>query len=1089
MTSAIIGRSFVLNTGVFSTVLALVVAVPFVTTAMRGIRATSNSVGTASVAAVPGYAPSGGLEVRLDRIVYPEGSSISATVTVEQRPPAEALQIYLVAPDSKDVEIVKLQRTSDPTTFVTERALPITLARQGPAQKQDGRLTLQPNETFLALFTANPQVKGAPVVGDFGLLEDRQFKKAQLQIVPGIDVRGEDKPAAPGKTRFGTVHVAGGLPVQIPVDELIVYPRSAKQLDQLMLRTSGRAYLRDLVPGKGGAGPKGTLVKVSTTEADLAHLPQMRALLGQTGTLYASSQEALKVVALAIQYQLDGVAATLNPRFFALGAPAIHDGSNGAPWPTGRPEQDGGALDAMSADSLSSPTVDRDTIFGVRRAWAYLALFDKDTRRVPTAFLDNGFAPSPDFRGYDPAHPENILQCNMESGLCASGSAVGAPTIGAGYFGPHMWHGNGVVSAAGAVLNNGWGGAGTGGQVLVPRLYSLGPTSYFQMANAIIQATDGGADAINISAGLLCGVPTDLGVLDICNPGGRVALCAFLHGRMLAAAGLLGLIPFIGPFLVGNAIAAADLAFGACTTSSFLLGAVGYGDRMAYAVDYAQSRGVTIVAAAGNSWGLDPTLATAFQVAGGVNVGDNSADDWRIIPCTLTGVICVGGANPITPYGNGQWFGNRVDVWAPQGSTYYAPHDIDAVVPPASEVAYSDARDGCLYQGDAPRKQGFWGTSGATAFTTGVVAMMIAVNPNLDRANASLNNAARAAIPGRIRQLLVSTATPRAALPVDPTGQRRNLINAIRAVQGAARADNTIPDISALGFPTDFGFDEANPTLAQNDHLETAVTIGAMESRSGTGTILTLPAEPPAGVAFSDTDWYKVQAPAEAHAAFSGGRIELRYLRGFGQLRLNGGLGTECLGTTTVECRQFTIPDLPGGATYAARITAPTAVDDNVYRITFSPATRRLSLADAVARPVPGRTPPPLPIPDPRAPTVAIVYPTADVGLDNPAYGYDGYLPVARLWYKDVALQGIAVDAQKTALAGAAMVWTTDRTDIPGQQQILGTGTRPGTGTPPKVRLYSNVCTGVTHRVTLTATDRDEHAASAVRTIRIWQVC
>src|SRR3989441_13121522 len=86
----------------------------------------------------------------------------------------------------------------------------------------------------------------------------------------------------------------------------------------------------------------------------------------------------------------------------------------------------------------------------------------------------------------------------------------------------------------------------------------------------------------------------------------------------------------------------------------------------------------------------------------------------------------------------------------------------------------------------------------------------------------------------RSRQLLVSTATPRSALPGDPNDPRRNLINAFRAVQGAARADNVIPDVGALGFPTDMGFDEANPTLAQNDRLETAVTIGALESRSAT---------------------------------------------------------------------------------------------------------------------------------------------------------------------------------------------------------------------------------------------------------------
>jgi len=109
-------------------------------------------------------------------------------------------------------------------------------------------------------------------------------------------------------------------------------------------------------------------------------------------------------------------------------------------------------------------------------------------------------------------------------------------------------------------------------------------------------------------------------------------------------------------------------------------------------------------------------------------------------------------------------------------------------------------------------------------------------------------------------------------------------------------------------------------------------------------------------------------------------------------------------------------------------------------------------------------------------PVVSITNPSADVELV-----YDGYDSGTGRWYKDVTLVGSAVDPEDGNLTGASLVWTTDRTGI--QPALLGTGNSVS------VRLYSNVCEGVVHTITLTATDSSGNVRSITRRIRIWTLC
>lgn len=108
-------------------------------------------------------------------------------------------------------------------------------------------------------------------------------------------------------------------------------------------------------------------------------------------------------------------------------------------------------------------------------------------------------------------------------------------------------------------------------------------------------------------------------------------------------------------------------------------------------------------------------------------------------------------------------------------------------------------------------------------------------------------------------------------------------------------------------------------------------------------------------------------------------------------------------------------------------------------------------------------------------PTVAITTPASDVDVV-----YDGYDDGRGQWYADVNLVGSANDPEDGPLTGSDLVWTTN---YAGQAPVLGTGTSLN------ARLYSSTCTGVTHTITLTATDSAGNARTAVVRIFIWTLC
>ena len=797
-------------------------------------------------------------EVRLDKLVYAAGDTVSATVTANRELiTKENLQVVVASPDTKDVEVLQLTPAGDADTYVTAGGLRVEAAAGAGPEPNNGRLTARPNEIIVAMFFPVRGEQGlekvkrnafgrddAGMLSDVAVIEDEKFQGSPLKVDPRLAMTEDERQVPENGKRIGTLAVEGGLALQVPLDELIIYPRDGRQLKKFLEETRGSVLLDGAAAdpnGRDDKTPRGYLVRVNTARADTAHLSQLRALFGEKETLLASSPEALQIVALATQYRLDGFVVAVNPRLQFMSAPSTRD--SGAP-----------VIDAIGPSG--SPRVFADDRFGVRRAWAYTALWDADTRRIPVAILDMGFAPNWDFRGF----PSGIFQCNLEdrnlgdllSGRvpCAPGAAVGPPTVGNSFFGATSWHGTGVVTTAGGVLNNGWGSAGTGGQVVEPRLYKTGLRSYaFEMGLGMRKATDDGAAIINISAGYPCTVVPTVGPdLTICDPAQRAALCALVSVAVHTAAALVcataGIIPIFGIIACVHAHDVAAATTVACFATLLI------GDPrgpLQDGVNFARARGATVISIAGNQ----QSRASLGALCDVINCGPQDATRWRVVPGTLPGVICAGAADNSSPYLNTQFFGPDVALWAPIGSTYFHPPSTASVVGP---------------EGQVPDVDSFGGTSAAAPYIAGVAAMMEAVNPNLNPRNPSLTAAQRAAIPDIIRATLVGTATPASALPFDPTGQRRNLIDAFRAVKAAATLSGSgvIPDFDARGYDATLGFDETSSTSSFDTPTTGRFVSYTDSARQFTGTILAIPAGPgpgPGGVNFTDRDWYRVQMP------------------------------------------------------------------------------------------------------------------------------------------------------------------------------------------------------------------------------------
>jgi hypothetical protein len=881
-----------------------------------------------AAAAVVGAAPSG-MALRLNRAVYDSGERVEADLLIPGRTQVSGRTpaVVLTAPASGDMEVLPMRAAAAPAAYRSAGTVRVAVEDGTAAGVQpfDGWLSVPPGGVVHALWYVEGITPTAPA--DESILhtaawasDPTAMAQAPVYVLPALglaDLAGAD--AAAGKP-CGVLLTEGGRPLRVASQELVFVPRDAEHSAQF-LRDTGGEVLRTLEFPAAAGRPARTyhLVRVDPPAVTPEHVATLRTAMGQSVPLHADSGEMLNLLAMTWSLRLQGYAVAVNPRLEAASAPGPS------------PAEAANLTRVMTyAPPLNVPGM-----------WAFLAVWDADERRIPLGVLDAGFAPNRDYR-------EPLVQCDLEGdnlweGLsggiaCGPGIAVRAPTVGNSFFGTPSWHGNGVVATAGGVLNNGWGTAGVGGQVIEPMLYRYGLASYaFEIGLGIRKAVEDGATVLNLSAGYPCRILTELDIgIGWCSPAERAVICTVATGSLgvameavCAVIPALRAIPAVGPALAqavadrcGAVRVALQVGSAACY-GTMLLGDLR--DPMEEAIAFAAERGVPLVASAGNvlSRGDLPAIIAPL-----IDVENNSADDWRFVPATLPHVIGAGACGDNWPFANIHFQGTQVDLWAPIRSYYFSPPTITAVT-----------------GSDEQTRKSFGGTSAAAPYISGVIAAMQAVNPSLDPRTPGLSAAERASIVGRITTLLTSRAwTPAELTAMAPAAQaaatqaaateRRNMINPLRTVQAAAAG--ILADPAALGYDSAYDTDETGPAAAA-DTQDNARPIALGQTLSG--AIVTIRGEDGAPDR-TDQDWFRYTAPSAPYA-FCRARFLLAVPSGYGALTTDTPGYTitpeKTLSTAAEDVYRIQGPTVSAGTSHPFRITGSNG-SDNLYRLTYTDA-------------------------------------------------------------------------------------------------------------------------------------------------------
>jgi hypothetical protein len=907
--------------------------------------------------------------LKLNQRFYSQSDAVSARVLFQKKLPVYNMFVVFVSPKTGDAESLPLTRVSD-AEYVTTGDLKIVYGSNKTSK--DGLLNVVQGEAIVAYYYAKefkegqkppvnnnqpnknqptkPNDKTAPIkipvntkaviapmylnkevepdmACDFALIRGQENYTGQFQVNKAYALTTSE-----AVDKSATILVQGEIPIQIANNRVIYYSKNATELKEFLTETKGiligsiggqqqQPNLTNNLPGNNtfnnnNNNSGGThLIEVPLKEQSIADLGQLRNFLGLKQKVYASSEEALQVISFCSMANLDGYAVSLNPRM-QFNEDAANAKEEYAPAAVnGNPP---GAGDNLPGSFLQEK-------LNIPKVWNFMAIWDKDVPRINVAIIDYGFNPNNDFR-----NASTMVQC--EAGAlgvrCGAGTALGIPTVGASLFGRRVWHGNAVEARIGGVLNNNFGTAGTAGQVVIPQAIKLtGAEAYaFNIGGAIRQAVANGAHVINISGSFPCRALTSIGDFTYCEPGVRGAICAALFpivsaGAIAACATLQAAIPFPGVFEI--CIGSSMSAYITACTAQMMLG--NPGEVVSSAVQFAKSRGVPVVACAGNFIRPEHLSGVPAELRGLINLDENrmKVEEWNIIPGGLPDVICVGATNPSGDFANSQVFGNRVDIWGPEDGNYVAPTSGTAPAGPGNPDIF---------------KTDFNGTSSSTPFITGLVANAMAVNPQLNRSTSSRTMS----IVSDIRNLLVSTAWTNRDLPVDPLGRRRNMVNPIRFIQAAAFfTGSDIPTFPSTIYGNNWNI-EATEGAVSDDVTPTNVAF----SRSGvvrTGSIIFIPGTGGAPN-ITDVDKFNITIPASAAPA-AGERItfRLRTPRGstFGNLVVRG---TDITLTSTTpiganeEEKLFTGPVMTVGRTISISIEGNAASDDNIYRLSIGNA-------------------------------------------------------------------------------------------------------------------------------------------------------
>lgn len=376
-----------------------------------------------------------------------------------------------------------------------------------PTPQEDGRLTPaapQATEAAGGLGAEEPAAtEEAEEAAESGPAEEPAAEATTRLPAPtptaaptteAISVSVQRLPGAPTDPRFALVVDAGGRSSIFRAGEVIFdTAQASRDLDAFLRRTRGQVIDDGALPAPASLVERSTarrvpdfgyvLIRVDTGTANLTAAASNFSRLGARGPITFSSQEGQALMSIVAQARVDGLPVMPNFAFDAAGQIPRTGTDEG-------PAADGGTVDAF--------TLAYNELTHLTRAWQLIDALQID-RQARVAVIDTGFAPGmPGYENPDFPPPSEIPQWDVadrDEDASGAGESLG-------------WHGTQVAGIAAAYLDNGFGTAGTGGQVSELVLLRVedegGRMSWYQVAKAIHQAVGLGAEVINLSMAGAC---------------------------------------------------------------------------------------------------------------------------------------------------------------------------------------------------------------------------------------------------------------------------------------------------------------------------------------------------------------------------------------------------------------------------------------------------------------------------------------------------------------------------------------------------------------------------------------------------------
>jgi len=441
----------------------------------------------------------------------------------------------------------------------------------------------------------------------------------------------------------GAVQGPSGKTSDLVMDELIVVTDQKSKVDALAARWKGTI---ESTAGFDAIGPtdfKTYLVQIDPSGVDVSNLGTKLQSIDPDarGAHKVSSDRVMQLLAVATQEAIADptLSVGINP---LLAPQGIWEGTatEGAP-PDG----------SVTSDPFTWPYM---LLHQVPAAWQALQDAGKLGNRVKVLIMDGGFVNNPDI----PASTKMMgswLTPNPAS--CTGGSSC-------------PWHGTAVASALAGVLDNGYGGVGTGAPVVDPILVPSPSADVFQFV----------AYAVNLIGGLAEG-PQIINISAASSWPGALGFMVKPLDNMIT-------------LLRGKTFGPVQIRF---------------------------APGALVIVAAGND-GIDVDNQDCFIVCWESDV---------ILPCELDDAVCIGGLKYGTRYADPSSNWGRFQRRRGNGSdaATYQDNSVDLYAP--FKVIVGPDPDG---SGNIQGSAGRWdsGTSFSSPFVAGIAALVWAADPTLN---------------------------------------------------------------------------------------------------------------------------------------------------------------------------------------------------------------------------------------------------------------------------------------------------------------------------------------------------------------------